>query len=68
MKTKNKKGRSRGRSQRRRSETYCSAPEGVRIAFMPLFAPLRNDSWPNVECSYLFDGNGKTMDGRTNRY
>jgi hypothetical protein len=56
MKTKCKKEH---RKSKRLIVMDYMVPDSPQSAFMALFAPIRDESWPNVTCSYLFTGNGE---------
>lgn len=56
MKTKCKKEQ---RHPKRRIVMDCMIPDSPQSAFITLFAPIRDESWPNVASSYLFTGNGE---------
>jgi hypothetical protein len=65
MKTKIKKVR---RETKQQMVMDCTIPDRPQSAFIALFAPIRDESWPNVACSYLFTGSGKKGADRGNRF
>lgn len=56
MKTEPKKAR---RQSKQGMVFDCTIPETPQNAFIALFAPIRDESWPNVPCSYLFSVDGE---------
>lgn len=60
MKAKNKEARHRSE---RKIAMDCTVPDSPQSAFIALFRPIRDKSWPNVACSYLFtDSEEKNTD------
>lgn len=59
MKAKSKKEQ---RQSKQRIVPDCSIPDSPQSAFIALFAPIRDESWPNVSCNYLFTDNGEKIE------
>jgi hypothetical protein len=64
MKMKSKKARNRPECK---PGADCAAPDSPQSAFVALFSPIRDESWPNVQCSYLFTG-GEEKAADRNRF